>query len=149
MALSGRCQILEVTPLEAWEGLKSDTSSILIDVRTRPEWKYVGIPDLRELERQVILAEWRSYPQLQVNDGFLPEVLELLGEDVPDNIYFICRSGARSLEAARMTAEALDTRSKVANCVNVQEGFEGDLNAEGHRGTVNGWKVSGLPWRQN
>ena len=33
-------------------------------------------------------------------------------------------------------------------CYNVAGGFEGDPNDQGHRGTVNGWKVDGLPWRQ-
>ena len=149
MAPAGRCQILEVTPAEAWEGLESDGSSILIDVRTRAEWKYVGIPDLHGLDREVILIEWRSYPQLQVNSEFLSELNKAIGESVPDNIYFICRSGARSLEAAQVTAEELNSRGAAANCVNVLEGFEGDLDANGHRGSVNGWKVRSLPWRQN
>lgn len=148
MALSGQCQVLELSPEETWEGLKTDTSSVLIDVRTRPEWNYVGIPDLTALGREVILSEWRTYPQLQVNSGFVAEVLEALGDNVPGNIYFLCRSGVRSLEAARVMAEALDERGKVANCVNVLTGFEGDLDADRHRGRSNGWKVAGLPWRQ-
>ena len=31
---------------------------------------------------------------------------------------------------------------------NVADGFEGPVDAEGHRGTQAGWKASGLPWRQ-
>ena len=31
----------------------------------------------------------------------------------------------------------------------VVNGFEGDVDAEGRRGTVGGWKVSGLPWSQS
>jgi hypothetical protein len=30
----------------------------------------------------------------------------------------------------------------------VAEGYEGDLDAARHRGSVNGWKGRGLPWRQ-
>jgi len=30
----------------------------------------------------------------------------------------------------------------------VAGGFEGDLDGDGHRGSQNGWKASGLPWRQ-
>ncbi len=148
MALSGQCLVLECSPEETWEGLKADTSSVLVDVRTRAEWNYVGIPDLAALNRDVILSEWRSYPQMQVNSGFVAEVLDALGEAVPDSIYFLCRSGVRSLEAARVMAEALDERGQVVNCVNVATGFEGDLNGDRHRGRVNGWKKAGLPWKQ-
>ena len=35
-----------------------------------------------------------------------------------------------------------------ARCYNIAEGFEGDKDGAGHRGTVNGWKVRGLPWVQ-
>jgi hypothetical protein len=35
------------------------------------------------------------------------------------------------------------------NCINVTEGFEGDLDAEGHRGNLNGWRARGLAWRQS
>jgi hypothetical protein len=35
-----------------------------------------------------------------------------------------------------------------ARAFNVLEGFEGDKDAAGHRGTVGGWKVAGLPWIQ-
>ena len=31
---------------------------------------------------------------------------------------------------------------------NLADGFEGPIDAEGHRGTVAGWKAEGLPWRQ-
>ena len=31
---------------------------------------------------------------------------------------------------------------------NVADGFEGPVDAEGHRGHVAGWKAEGLPWRQ-
>jgi len=30
----------------------------------------------------------------------------------------------------------------------VLEGFEGDMDAQDHRGTIGGWKVAGLPWAQ-
>jgi hypothetical protein len=30
----------------------------------------------------------------------------------------------------------------------VAEGFEGNLDAERHRGRVGGWKAAGLPWAQ-
>jgi len=33
--------------------------------------------------------------------------------------------------------------------VNVAEGFEGDLDATGRRGSLGGWKARGLAWRQS
>ena len=45
------------------------------------------------------------------------------------------------------TAAAL-TEAGFENCYNVAEGFEGDKDASGHRGTVGGWKHAGLPWVQ-
>ena len=35
-----------------------------------------------------------------------------------------------------------------ASAFNVLHGFEGDKNAQGQR-VVNGWRVDGLPWRQD
>ena len=58
-------------------------------------------------------------------------------------LYFICRSGARSLAAAQ-TAQAAGYRKSF----NVADGFEGPPDASGHRGTVAGWKAEGMPWRQ-
>ena len=56
----------------------------------------------------------------------------------------ICRSGARSAAAA----SAL-TAAGYENCWNVAQGFEGDRDGEGHRGTVGGWKAVGPPWVQS
>jgi len=54
---------------------------------------------------------------------------------------FLCRSGARSHHAAAAAAAA-----GYSSAYNILEGFEGDRDAEGHRGTVGGWKFHGLPW---
>jgi hypothetical protein len=35
-----------------------------------------------------------------------------------------------------------------ADSYNIAGGFEGDLDAERHRGKNNGWKAAGLPWVQ-
>ena len=149
MAQTGQCQVLELAPSEVWDELNSDKTSVLIDVRTRAEWGYVGIPDLQGIGREVILAEWRMFPQMQVNPEFFNEVQTQLGGRVPQNMYFLCRSGVRSLDAAKHVAEVLDSQGLAANCVNVINGFEGDLDENQQRGRVNGWKVLGLPWRQS
>ena len=62
----------------------------------------------------------------------------------PDRpVAFLCRSGVRSKEAA-----TLATENGYASAFNVLHGFEGDKNAVGQR-VVNGWRVDGLPWRQD
>lgn len=139
----------QATPDEVWQALSDDRDAELVDVRTRAEWGYVGLPDVSALGRQPILVEWRVFPQMQINEGFGDEVLDRLDGKTPSRLYFICRSGARSLDAARRMAGVFAARGEDVACVNVAEGFEGDLDADGHRGTQNGWKARGLAWRQS
>lgn len=140
--------VSEADPVSAWKVLESEPDSALVDVRTRAEWSFVGTPDLSPIGKEVILLEWRQFPQLTVNPAFVDQLLSRL-DPLPGQILFICRSGGRSMEAAQAVADRLATLGIPARCVNVVEGFEGQLDAEGHRGTVNGWKARGLPWRQS
>lgn len=139
----------EVTPAEAYEILRNDDSSVLVDVRSRAEWTFVGLPDLSAIGRGPVLAEWAVYPSMAQNPGFPRELMAQLGDGAPGRLLFICRSGARSMAAARAMVAALAERGLPAHCTNVAEGFEGDVDAAGHRGTTNGWKARGLPWRQS
>ncbi len=148
MSVPGSDQVGSCGPAEAWTILKEDPSAVLIDVRSRPEWSFVGVPDLSSLGKAVVLTEWRVFPNMQVNEAFLDSVLAGLPE-LPTKMLFICRSGARSLDAARCVVQALADRGQQADCINVEEGFEGDLDAERHRAAVNGWKNAGLPWQQS
>lgn len=140
--------VTECSPIEAWRGLETDESAQLIDVRTRPEWGFVGVPDLSPLGRKVLLHEWRQFPQMTVNPRFVEDVLDSLGGTPPATLFFICRSGARSMEAAHAVADACSRNGHRVTCVNVAEGFEGDLNQDRHRGKSNGWKARGLTWHQ-
>lgn len=133
----------DVSPKEAWDGLVQAPKAALIDVRTQPEWAFVGVPDLRSLGRKAGFVCWQVYPQMQVDPDFVAKVEQLVGADKTTPIYFICRSGARSRSAAiAMTAAGYD------HCYNVAGGFEGDVDGEGHRGRTNGWKAGNLPWVQ-
>ena len=132
----------DVSPRAAWQELVQDESAMLVDCRTDAEWNFVGIPDLSELQKQVVLIPWQVYPSMQVNGAFA-EHLRRAGATPETKLYFICRSGARSL-AAGQAAQAAGFPS----AFNVADGFEGPVDAEGHRGTVAGWKADGLPWRQ-
>ncbi len=142
-------QIGEVYPDEAWRMLEEESSARLIDVRTRAEWGFVGVPDLEEVRGAPIFIEWAAFPDMSVNPRFAAEVREALGEDAPGPLLFLCRSGARSLRAAMAVANHFAQDGVEVTCLNVAEGFEGDLDARGHRGGHNGWKARGLAWRQS
>lgn len=132
----------DVSPQEAWEHLNADFDAVLIDVRTQAEWGFVGVPDLAELGREVVKIEWQTFPGMQPNVSFLDQVgAEGLSPRQP--LFLLCRTGGRSLQAAKLLAENGFTT------YNVAEGFEGALDGDGHRGTSRGWKAAGLPWRQS
>ena len=137
----------DITSADAWAMLHAEPKAQLIDVRTAAEWAYVGLPDLSGLGREVHRVEWQIFPSMVVNPDFAALAVERVrqagaGEQTP--LLFLCRSGARS----RSAAIAL-TRMGFAKSFNIMNGFEGDLDAERHRGTRNGWKAANLPWRQS
>jgi len=125
----------------SYAALRSDPDAVLVDVRTRAEWSYVGMPDLSPIGKRVIPIEWQRFPDGSLNESFVQQLREAgVGGGAP--IYFLCRSGARSASAAQVA-----TAAGLGPAYNVSDGFEGPLDHEGHR-TVAGWKVAGLPWRQ-
>lgn len=156
MTVTTEIAIEEMTPADAASLLQASPTARMVDVRNRAEWAYVGVPDLSAFDRALWQIELFAFPGNVPNPAFLDDLsahLEADGAGTAD-LLFICRSGARSMTAARAVAiEAaagrLPAAAGLARVINVREGFEGDLDGEGHRGTVNGWKVNGLPWRQS
>ena len=145
--VTDKSRVDEVSVDEVWKRLSADETAQLIDVRTRAEWTYVGIPDLSGLKKETLLVEWQSYPTNQPDPDFagkLDAALAARGVAKDSNLYFICRSGARSMSAARAMAD----RGYTA-CHNVRDGFEGPLSPDRHRGVVGGWKHATLPWSQS
>ncbi|MBN9124879.1 MAG: rhodanese [Nitrosospira sp. 56-18] len=123
-------------PAEALTLLQEAPGARLVDVRSRAELDWVGrIPGAVEIE-------WQSYPGMRSNSSFLSYLSSQVDQE--SMVMFLCRSGGRSHQAA-----ATATESGYANCYNVLEGFEGDKDASGHRGTKGGWKAAGLPWVQS
>lgn len=140
-SLTPMTQHADLTPRQAWERLESDPDAVLVDVRTSAEWSFVGLPDLTSVGKRVVPIEWTTFPEGAPNPRFLDDLrASIPTDDTP--VLFLCRSGARSVAA---TAAATAAGYTAAH--NVSEGFEGDLDAQGHR-AVNGWKQAGLPWRQ-
>jgi len=132
----------DVSPRAAYQILAEDADAVLVDVRTDAEWNFVGLPELGEFGKQVVLIPWQLYPTMQVNGGFV-EQLHRAGVKPMAKLYFICRSGARSLAAGQAAQQA-----GFPHAFNVADGFEGPVDSEGHRGGIAGWKADGLPWRQ-
>ncbi|MDN5723844.1 MAG: rhodanese-like domain-containing protein [Corynebacterium sp.] len=132
----------DLAPNRAWALLADDPNAVLVDVRTRAEWQWVGGADLSELGRRAVGIEWVN-SEGQPNQRFVEQLAEA-GVDPESPVVFLCRSGARSANAA-----SIATAAGYRAAYNVAEGFEGDPDQYGHRGTINGWKVAGLAWRQS
>ena len=139
----------DLTPQDAYQLLKDTPEALLVDVRTRAEWTFVGFADLSAENKQSLLVEWQQFPAMDVNASFVGEVeaqaAQAVGSDLSKDapLLFLCRSGVRSMSAAAAMTAAGYTR-----CFNVLEGFEGDLDEHHHRGQSGGWKARGLPWVQ-
>lgn len=132
----------EVPSSTAFEMLQADDNAVLLDVRTVPEWQFVGVPDLRGIGKQTMHLSWQVYPEMTPHPDFVAAALEQ-GVQPEQTVLVICRSGARS----RAAALAL-TQAGFSKAYNVSDGFEGNPDAAGHRGRTGGWKVAGLPWVQ-
>lgn len=133
----------DVSPRACWNALENNENAVLVDVRTPEEWAYVGIVDLAALARDPVYVPWLTYPKMAPNPDFTQALRARVGDDPDRPLFFLCRSGQRSAKAA-----AAMTALGYRQCHNIAHGFEGDRDAQGHRGTVNGWKVDGLPWVQ-
>ena len=125
-----------LTPQQAFDELRSNPNALLIDCRTEAEFHYVGHPT------DAVNVEWNTEPDFEINPLFCETALRVAGHKNRP-VIVICRSGKRSLDAGAALKACGFT--KVSN---VLEGFEGDLDADHHRGTLGGWRLRGLPWRQ-
>ena len=132
---------------EAFDLLKKDQNSVLIDVRTKREHSEVGIPNLRELGKETFLIEWKNSILPGSRKRFLNEFNEKLGFDQGVKYIFICRSGIRSNFAALTVEESFISGNYNSMCFNVEDGFEGHEQYIGHPQKPTGWKNLGLPWK--
>ena len=118
-------------------------------MRTDAEQIFVGQVDLSNCLGKSFLIPWKNFPAMAVNPRFQLSLEKELknaftNADIHDlDIIFMCRSGGRSLEAAMYMSQF-----GFKNCYNLTSGFEGSVNMNGHRSTIDGWKAENLPWRQ-
>ncbi len=117
----------------AWEWVQAG-NAVLIDVRTDAEREWVGA-----VPGAVPLA-WKQWPGMALNPAFDEGVRA--ATEGGKRAVLLCRSGVRSVAAARRAAEL------GVEAYNILEGFEGDADANGQRGKKGGWRFNGLPWRQ-
>lgn len=123
----------DVSPELAYRWWKAGKVA-LVDVRTDAEREWVGF-----VPGAVALA-WKQWPGMATNPHFDEEIVEV----APGKpLVLLCRSGVRSIAGAKRATELGLT------AYNILEGFEGDPDAAAHRGKRGGWRMRGLPWRQN
>lgn len=124
----------DVSPQLAWSWVQSG-QALIVDVRTDAEREWVGqVPGAQPVA-------WKQWPGMGMNPEFDARIL-LLGAS-GQKLVLLCRSGVRSIAAAQRATELGVT------AYNILEGFEGNPDANRHRGQIGGWKFRGLPWLQN
>ncbi len=126
-----------LSPRQSWDLLQAKSDAVLVDVRMEIESLYVGRPP------RAINIPWYEFPNFESDAVVFVQAVEREVASKDQTIVLICRSGSRTLDAG----EAL-VRAGFTQVVNVVNGFEGDLDANDHRSTVNGWRFDGLPWEQ-
>jgi len=133
-----------LSPKQAQQMLEDDPSAILVDIRSSMEFLFVGHA------KGSVHVPWIDEPDWTENPHFVTDIRKLvLGGAVCTMdegcapVLLICRSGKRSLEAGKKLLAANFNR-----VFHVDEGFEGDLDDNHRRSTINGWRFHGLPWEQ-
>ena len=111
--------LINIKALEAFEFLSKKVNSHLIDTRSNLEWKTTGVPDLTSINKETYLVNWG--PVLDQN--FFEQYKEflLIKFNKNDNLFFICRSGSRSLMASQIAI-----KFGFKNSFNLYEGFDND-----------------------
>ncbi len=124
-------------PQEAWALVQQQPELLFVDVRMEIESLYVGRPP------GVENIPWYEYPDLTPDAARFAAAVECEAGTKDRPLLLICRSGKRTLDAAR----ALEAAGFTA-VAHVVHGFEGDLDEHFRRSTLNGWRHDGLPWEQ-
>ncbi|WP_300661441.1 rhodanese-like domain-containing protein [Hydrogenophaga sp.] len=135
-----------LTPKQAWAWLQAeceqreargDAAPLFVDVRMEIESLYVGRPP------GVENIPWYEYPDLTPDPARFAQAVEREAGDKQRPVLLICRSGKRTLDAGK----ALEAAG-FAEVAHVVHGFEGELNEDFKRSSLNGWRFEGLPWEQ-
>lgn len=124
----------DITPQQAHDWMQSGRA-LLVDVRSDAEREWVGfVPG-------ALAVAWKQWPGMAPNPDFDAQLRAAAADGRP--LMLLCRSGVRSIAAARRATELGLTAH------NILGGFEGEPDQQAQRGHRNGWRHAGLPWRQN
>lgn len=130
-------RIKNLNPKEAWAVLQTNPAAVLLDVRDKLEFAFVGHAV------GAINIPWKDAPDWKPHPNFVDEVRQrITNYETP--ILLMCRSGQRSMDSAKLLAVA-----GYQDLTNIEEGFEGPLDEHKHRGCLGGWRFHGLPWEQS
>jgi rhodanese-related sulfurtransferase len=134
-------------PAQAWAFLQERqglaqanpdvTPALFVDVRMEIESLYVGRPP------GVDNIPWYEYPDLTPDPAQFVAAVEREAGSKTRPLVLICRSGKRTVDAG-LALEA----AGFTDVAHVLHGFEGEMNEQFHRSTINGWRHAGLPWEQ-
>ena len=78
--------IEQINPNNAWKDLRENPNSMLVDVRTTIEHKFVGVVNDSEFENKMILLEWLIFPLMEENNEFQNQIEESLNSIFKENI---------------------------------------------------------------
>lgn len=128
-------ELVHLSAVEAWDFLQKNSEAKLIDIRASTEYLFIGHP------KDCIHIAWMDDPDWDISPTFVKDIQAKQTDNCP--IVMLCRSGNRSEKAGDQLIAA-----GLTNIYHITDGFEGDLDENNHRNSINGWRFNGLPWEQ-
>ena len=110
---------INIDVLDAFDFLSKNLNSHLIDTRSDLEWKITGIPDLSSINKETNLINWGPVLNKNFFEKYQKFLLNSFNQE--DSLFFICRSGSRSLMATQLAIEL-----GFNNSFNIYAGFDNE-----------------------
>ena len=126
-------EIFNIPSKKVKDFLNDNPNSVVLDVRTEEEWSSIGKPDAESLNSKTLFISLLLGPDRQKNENFVKDFIDKKVSK-KDNVLIICRSGVRSMAAAKLLQQ-----QGYKNLINISDGFEGNP------ATGEGWKKFNLP----
>ena len=112
---------ISIKSIDAFDVLSTRADSHLIDTRSDLEWKITGIPDLSSINKETNLINWGPVLDKNFFENYQKFLLNSFNQE--DSLFFICRSGSRSLMATQLAIEF-----GFNNSFNIYAGFDNESN---------------------
>ena len=110
---------INIDVLDAFNFLSKNLNSHLIDTRSDLEWKITGVPDLSSINKETNLINWPPVLDKHFFENYQKFLLNSFNQE--DSLFFICRSGSRSLMATQLAIEL-----GFNNSFNIYAGFDNE-----------------------